>query len=222
LSSGQAITNTVRYAVECTATSGAAGVAEAGVKPESTFAFSTVAQPIKKVPTSLTGSEQLLEDAPAVSQFVSGQLGLFVRIESERQLLRGTQGGNEVQSLLTSRNVPVYAGGTAAGNKAVQLFKAMNGIRGSAFLEPHWKVLHPNDYQDIRLLTDTAGQFFGGGPFIGQYGNGADLAAAPGQATARRTACGARASMSRRRSVRPRAPRWLGTLRRRKCGAAAG
>jgi HK97 family phage major capsid protein len=31
-------------------------------------------------------------------------------------------------------------------------------------------VLSPSDWQEIRLLTDTAGQFFGGGPFGGQYG----------------------------------------------------
>jgi hypothetical protein len=99
-------------------------------------------------------------------------LTLFVKIEEERQLIRGTSGGNEVQGLLTSRSVPVYAGGTAAGNKAVQLFKAMNGLRGSAFLEPDWTIMNPTDWQDIRLLTDTAGQFFGGGPFQGPYGNG--------------------------------------------------
>ena len=175
-------TNTVRYGVEGTATSAAAGVAEGGVKPESTLAFSTVDEPIKKIATSLTISDELLEDAPAVPQFVNNQLGVFVRIESERQLLRGTSGGNEVQGLLTSRNVPVYAGGTAAGNKAVQLFKAMNGMRGSAFLEPDWIVLHPGDYEDIRLLTDTAGQLLGGGPFLGQYGNGPSVQAS-GQVT---------------------------------------
>jgi len=182
LLSGVATGNTVRYGVEGTATSAAAGVAEGGVKPESTLAFSTVDEPIKKIATSLTISDELLEDAPAVQQFVNNQLGVFVRIESERQLLRGTSGGNEVQGLLTSRNVPVYAGGTAAGNKAVQLFKAMNGMRGSAFLEPDWIVLHPGDYEDIRLLTDTAGQLLGGGPFLGQYGNGPSVQAS-GQVT---------------------------------------
>ena len=49
--------------------------------------------------------------------------------------------------------------------------KAMNGLRRSAFLEPEWVAMHPTDYQDIRLLADTAGQFFGGGPFMGAYGN---------------------------------------------------
>ena len=116
----------------------------------------------------------MLEDAPAIQQYINSQLTLFVNIEEERQFFRGTSGGNEVQGILTSRSVPVYAGGTAAGNKAVQMFKAMNGLRGSAFLEPEWIVMHPTDWQDIRLLTDTAGQFFGGGPFHGPYGNGSE------------------------------------------------
>ena len=180
--SGQASTNSFRYVVEGTATSGAAGVAEGGTKPESTLGLTTTDEPIKKIATLLPISEEMLEDAPAIQSYINGRLILFVKIEEERQLIRGTSGGNEVQGLLTSRSVPVYAGGTAAGNRAVQLFKAMNGLRGSAFLEPDWIVMHPTDYEAVRLLTDTAGQFFGGGPFMGPYGNGQNLAAS-GQVT---------------------------------------
>jgi HK97 family phage major capsid protein len=182
LLAGQATGNTVRYAVEGTALSGAAGVAEGGTKPESTLAFSTLDEPVKKIATSIGISDELLEDAPAIQQFINGQLSLFVQIEAERQLFRGTQGGNEVQGVLTSRGVPVYAGGTAVGNKAVQLFIAMNGVRGSASVEPEWIVCHPTDYQELRLLRDTAGQFLGGGPFMGPYGSGNNLASS-GQVT---------------------------------------
>ena len=174
LMQGQASVNSLRYVVEGTATSGAAGVAEGGSKPQSTLGLTTTDEPIKKIATSLKISDEMIEDAPAVQSYINGRLVLFVRIEEERQLLRGTSGGNEVQGLLTSRSVPVYAGGTAVGNRAIQLFKAMNGLRGSAFLEPEWIVIHPTDWEAIRLLTDTAGQFFGGGPFQGQYGNGSN------------------------------------------------
>ena len=176
LLSGQADGNTVRYVVEGTATSGAAGVAEAGAKPESVLGLSTVDERIKKIATLLPVSDEMIEDAPAIQSYINGRLSLFIRIEEERQLFRGAAGGNEVQGILTSRGVPVYAGGTAAGNYAVQLFAAMNGMRGSAFVEPDWVVVHPTDYQKLRLLTDTAGQFFGGGPFQGPYGNGQNIA----------------------------------------------
>jgi HK97 family phage major capsid protein len=169
---GQATTSSIRYVVEGTATSGAAGVAEGAAKPESTLGLTTADEPVKKIATLLPVSEEMLQDAPQIQSYINGRLSLFVRLEEERQLIRGTSGGNEVQGLLTSRNVPVYAGGTAVGNKAVQLFKAMNGMRGSAFLEADWIALHPGDWEDIRLLTDTAGQFVGGGPFQGPYGNG--------------------------------------------------
>jgi HK97 family phage major capsid protein len=182
LLSGNATGPVVRYAVEGTALSAAAGVAEGGTKPESTLAFSTADEQLKKVATTLSISDELLEDAPAIQTFINGQLSLFVQIEAERQLFRGTSGGNEVQGVLTSRGVPVYAGGTAVGNKAVQLFIAMNGTRGSAFVEPEWIVMHPTDYQELRLLRDTAGQFLGGGPFMGPYGAGNNLASS-GQVT---------------------------------------
>jgi HK97 family phage major capsid protein len=180
LLSGQSTVNSIRYVVEGTATSGAAGVAEGGLKPQSTLGLTTTDEPIKKIATSLKISDEMLEDAPAIQSYINGRLILFVRIEEERQLIRGTSGGNEVQGLLTSRSVPVYAGGTAAGNKAVQTFKAMNGLRGSAFLEPEWIVMHPTDWETIRLYTDTAGQFYGGGPLQGQYGN-AGMVGASGQ-----------------------------------------
>lgn len=181
LLNGQTSAPTVRYVVEGTATSGAAGVAEGGSKPQSTLGLTTTDESIKKIATTLKVSDEMIEDGPAIQSYINGRLALFVRIEEERQLIRGASGGAEVQGLLTSRSVPVYAGGTAAGNMAVQLFKAMNGMRGSAFVEPDWVVISPGNWETIRLYTDTAGQFFGGGPFFGPYGGPQGPAAASGQ-----------------------------------------
>jgi hypothetical protein len=50
LLSGQATGNSVRYAVEGTATSAAVGVAEGGQKPESTLGFSTSDEPSRRSP----------------------------------------------------------------------------------------------------------------------------------------------------------------------------
>jgi hypothetical protein len=112
----------------------------------------------------------------------------------------------------------VYAGGTAVGNKAVQLFKAMNGLRGSAFLEPSGSIMNPTDWEDIRLLTDTAGQFFGGGPFQGPYGNGSASASRPGQRatdTIWNKPVYVTAAIGAGTAI-------VGTRRARRCGVAAG
>jgi HK97 family phage major capsid protein len=97
----------------------------------------------------------------------------------ERQLLRGSAGGDEVQGLLTSRGVPVFTAGTALGSVAEQLFKAANSMRGSAFVEPDWIVVSPTDYEKLRLGKDNSGQFYAGGPFSGSYGVGQGGAASP-------------------------------------------
>ena len=169
LLSGQADTSTVRYIVEGTATSAAAGVAEGGTKPESVLGLSTKDEPIKKVATFLPVSDELLEDAAATQSFVNQRLGIFVQNEVERQLFRGTASGNEVQGIFTSRTVPIYTGGTA-DTKAEQLFKGMNSMRGSVFIEPDFVVVHPTDYQVLRLLKDSSNQYLGGGPWLGPYG----------------------------------------------------
>jgi HK97 family phage major capsid protein len=52
-------------------------------------------------------------------------------------------------------------------------------MRGSALLEPEWYVMHPDDYQKLRLLKDNSGQLFFGGPNTGTYGVGNGAGASP-------------------------------------------
>ena len=164
----------VRYVVEGTATSGAAGVAEGATKPASDFAYSTVDEPVRKIATSLTTSDEILDDVSSVQVFLNSRLTLFVRIEEERQLLRGG-GTNELVGIIGRSGVNTYSRGTADDN-AVAIGKVIANTRGSSFLEPDTVVMHPNNWLATRLLTDGNGQFYGGGPFTGAYGN----AGAPG------------------------------------------
>ena len=77
--SAQATTSSVRYMNEGTATSGAAGVAEGGTKPASDIAVSTSDEPVKKVATVLTVSDELLEDAVQVQGYLNSRLSLLIR-----------------------------------------------------------------------------------------------------------------------------------------------
>jgi HK97 family phage major capsid protein len=170
----QATTSSVRYINEGTATSGAAGVAEGAAKPASDLAYSTVDEPVRKVATSITTSDELLEDAVNVEQFINGRLALFVQIEEERQLLRGS-GPPELAGLVGRSGVNAYT--KAAGDdNAVAIAKVIANTRGSSSLEPSAIVMHPINWLATRLLRDgtggTVGQFYGGGPITGAYGGG--------------------------------------------------
>lgn len=163
--------SSVRYVHEGTATSGAAGVAEGGEKPASDLAYSTVDEPVKKIATVITTSDELLEDATGVRSFVDSRLTLFVKLEEERQILRGA-GTDELVGIF-GRGINSHARGTV-DNNAVALAKVIANTRGSSHLEPDALIMHPSNWLSTRLLTDTAGQFFGGGPFSGAYGNAGD------------------------------------------------
>lgn len=171
LLSGQANTSSVRYVVEGTATSGAAGVAEGGAKPASNLALSTQDMPVTKVATSIKVSDEMLADAAQVESYINGRLTLFVVNEEERQIVLGAGSGSNELKGITGAGINTYGRGTV-DNNAVALFKAMNGQRGSALLEPDWIAINPANYQSTRLLQDANQQFYGGGPFSGPYGNG--------------------------------------------------
>jgi HK97 family phage major capsid protein len=170
----QTTSSSVRYMLEGTATSGAAGVAEAGVKPASDIAVSTVDEPVKKCATVLTISDELAEDSVQVQTYLNQRLSLFVSLETERQLLRGA-GTNELVGIFGRSGINTYTK-LAADDNATALAKVLANTAGSAFVVPDTIILHPSNWLSTRLLRDgtggTAGQFFSGGPFTGAYGNG--------------------------------------------------
>jgi HK97 family phage major capsid protein len=96
-------------------------------------------------------------------------VGLFVRLTEGQQLLSGNGTAPNVNGLL-NRVSNVWGRGTV-DNNAVAIFKSAIGVRGSANLSPSAVVMNPANWQTTRLLTDSSGQFYGGGPFeIGPYG----------------------------------------------------
>jgi HK97 family phage major capsid protein len=163
---GQSTTNAsqMRYVVEGTADSGAAGVAEGAPKPESTLDFSEVVEPIKKIATVLPASDELLEDAPSLSSYLNSRLALFVKIEEERQLLRGG-GTNDLVGVFGRSGINSFTI-AASDDNAVGLAKVIANTRGSSYLQPDAIVMHPSNWLNTRLLrAGTAGDYLGGGPF---------------------------------------------------------
>jgi HK97 family phage major capsid protein len=166
----------VRYVNEGTALSGAAGVAEAALKPESTIGLSEIVEPVKKIATLLGVSDEMLSDAPPISSYLNERLTLFVKIEEERQLLRGN-GTNELIGLFNRAGAQAINQYTKLGtdDNAVSLARVVANTAGSANLQPDGIIMHPTNWLTTRLLRDgtggTIGQFYGGGPFTGAYGN---------------------------------------------------
>lgn len=100
------------------------------------------------------------------------QRGLYLlALAEEAQLLTGPGTGSTIEGLLTRSGVQVETAANVDDN-ADALFRALTKVQTATGLSADGIVINPVDYQRLRLSTDANGQYFGGGFFAGQYGNG--------------------------------------------------
>lgn len=165
--SGNAVTYLVEGAVE-----GAFGtVAEGGQKPQFHIADPTTkTDALKKIAGILSFTDEMVEDAAFwVSEI--NQRGLYLlALAEENQLLNGPGTGSTIQGLL-NRGIQTEASAAKADN-ADSLFRALTKVQTATGLSADGIVINPLDYQALRLSKDGNDQYFGGGFFAGQYGNG--------------------------------------------------
>ena len=168
--SGNAITYFIEGALEGDFTT----VAEGAAKPQLHFADPTsVTEALKKIAAFIKESDEMIEDLPFLASSINGrllyQLGLF----EENQLLSGNGTGTNIRGLLNRTGIQTLGAGTdpKTGNPDT-LFKAITNVQTGSGLDADGIVINPTDYQALRLSKDANGQYFGGGFFAGQYGNG--------------------------------------------------
>jgi HK97 family phage major capsid protein len=175
LATGTTDSNTVRYIQEIAAINNAATVAETALKPASDLIFNQVDEPVRKIATFLPVSDEMLEDVAQIRSYLDGRLRLFVQQAEETQLLTGNGAAPNLSGLLNRAGVQTFAKG--AGASVIDaLYQAITNIRVNANVEPDGIVLHPTNWAEIRLATDQNGQYYGGGPFTGAYGNAGGMA----------------------------------------------
>ena len=164
--------NAISYFVEGAVEGTITTVAESGQKPQIHMADPTVrTDALKKIAAVLSFSDEMAEDAEFwVSEI--NQRGLYLlALAEENQLLNGPGTGSTVEGLLARSGVQTETAGDNTDN-ADALFRAMTKVQTATGLSADAIVINPTDYQQLRLERDANGQYYGGGFFAGQYGNG--------------------------------------------------
>lgn len=166
--------DTVEYVREDTFTNAAAMVAEAsattgtsGLKPESTLAYSVQTSPVRTAAHWIPVTNRMLADAPAVRGTINGRLLLGLDLTLETQVLSGNGSGENFTGILSTAGINIQGKGT--DNALDAIFKARTQIRVNGKGRPNAVLLHPNDWQDIRLArenvaTGTLGSYLMGPP----------------------------------------------------------
>lgn len=161
--------DTIRYFVEGAREGSPAATAENGEKADVHYAAPTaVVETLTKVTAFLTESDELIEDQAWLASTIDNRLVYDVELAEEDELLAGDGTGASLVGLLEREGVQT-ATSTAAG-LGDAIFAATTAIETGANLTADAIILHPADYQKLRLSKDANGQYFGGGLFGGNYG----------------------------------------------------
>jgi HK97 family phage major capsid protein len=168
---GSTTSQSIIYVQETAVTNAAATVTEGAAKPQSDLTLAQVTEVVRKIATTAKISDEMINDVEYIQSYVNGRLVLFVKLAEEDQLLNGNGTPPNLTGIL-NRSGKQTAQALGADTRPDAIFKQITNIRKNAFLEPDGIVLHPTDWQSIRLLKDANGQYYGGGPFgFASYGN---------------------------------------------------
>lgn len=152
----------VVYMEETTATSAAAERAEAGSYAESSLALTQRSKTIRSIGTSLPVTDEQLEDVEQAQSYVEGRLGFFVLQRLDSQLLLGDDNAPNIQGYLNATGLQTQAKGADPVPDAI--YKAMVKVRVTGRAYPTAAVIHPTDWQDVRLLRTADGIYIWGSP----------------------------------------------------------
>ncbi len=169
IAAGATSNTTIRYIREVSFNNSAATVAEGAAKPAALFEYQEVDAPVRKIAAYVKVTDELFADYLAMASYINQRLPYMVERTAEDQILNGNGVGQNLTGILQTSGIQTQAKG--ADTAADALFKALTLVRFTGFFEPDGFVFHPTDWQNLRLAKDSAGQYFGGGPFTGAYGS---------------------------------------------------
>lgn len=149
------------YMEETTFTNNAATRLEGGQAGESALVYTERSKGVREIATFLPVTEIQLEDVSQAQSLIDNRLMTMLSLVEEDQLLIGDDNAPNLGGFHT---IVTQAQAKGADPVPDAIYKGMTKVRATGFAEPSAAVLHPNDWQDIRLLRTTDGIYIWGSP----------------------------------------------------------
>lgn len=149
---------------ETTFTNNAAPVTEGSAKPESALAYTERTEPCQVIATTLPVTEQQLDVESMIMSMINNRLITQLNLSREDQILNGSGTPPALTGYLNKSGIQTQAKGTDPSPSAIH--KAMTKVRWTGYAEPTAIVINPSDWEDIRLLQDSTGNYVWGAPSV--------------------------------------------------------
>jgi HK97 family phage major capsid protein len=159
---GQTGQEAIVYMEETTRTHAAAEKAEGVAFAESTFALTEKSSNVRKITDSVPVTDEQLEDVAMVESYLNGRLMFGIRQRLDGQVLVGNGTPPNLRGIKNVVGIQTQAKGADPVQDA--FYKAMTLIRLTGRAMPTHHVIHPTDWQDIRLTRTADGIYVWGNP----------------------------------------------------------
>lgn len=151
-----------KYMEETTRNHGAAEKAEGAAFAESAFAFTEKSQTVEKITDSLPVTDEQLEDVPTMSGYINSRLTFGIRQRLDSQCLVGNGASPNLRGIKNVAGIQTQARGVDPVPDAY--FKSMTKLRTVGRVIPTHSIMHPDDWQGVRLLRTADGVYIWGSP----------------------------------------------------------
>lgn len=171
LGSGVITGNAITYFVEGARDGNIAAVAEGGQKPQIHYADPTpVTDALAKIAAWWDVTDEMIEDLGFLVSEINRRAVFDLMTIEESQLLNGSGTAPNLRGLLQRSGIQTESAANRTDN-ADALYRAITKVSLGSDLTADGLVIHPTDYQTLRLGKDGNGQYHGGGYFTGAYGS---------------------------------------------------
>ena len=152
----------VVYMEETTFTNAAAEAAEGGTYAEAALALTERSSPVRKIAVFLPVTDEQLEDVGQASAYVNNRLPFMIRQRLQTQLISGDGTPPNLEGIVNVTGIQTYALSAEPVPDAVH--RGITLVRVTGRSEPDAIGMHPNDWQDVRLLRTADGIYIMGNP----------------------------------------------------------